>query len=83
MTQRLLARHPEQGAMAYAHWAAGKDQQPDQGDQAHGLRLPEQRILFHENQERLTRQSVRNLFCFGAEMRATLLPSKLFRNIPP
>lgn len=32
--------------MAYAHWAAGKDQQPDQSDQAHGIQLPEQQILF-------------------------------------
>lgn len=39
------------GKMAHAYGTVGRDQQPDQGDQADGVRLPGQRILFHEDQE--------------------------------
>lgn len=68
--------------MAYAHWAAGKDQQPDQSDQAHGLQLPEQQILFHENQERLTRQSVKNFFVLVRNAR-DVAPLKTLPQHPP
>ncbi len=48
--------HPRQRTIPPAHQSAGGSEQPDQGDQTHGLRLQGLRLLFPENQGRLLRE---------------------------
>ena len=60
--KKLLARHREPGSLANALRSVERNKQSNNGHQANGLRLPGQRILFHEDQERLSRQSVKNHF---------------------
>ena len=57
----LLGRHRDPGSLANAHRSVGRNKQSNKGHQANGIRLPGQRILFYEDQERLSRQSVKNL----------------------
>jgi len=51
----LLAGHPEPGSLADARRPAGRHQQPDHGNEADGLWLPEPRVLLPEDQSRRPR----------------------------
>ena len=56
----LCPGHPRQRTIPHAHQPAGGGEQPDQGDQAHGLWLQGLRLLFPENQGRLPRENAMN-----------------------
>ena len=56
----LYPRHPRQRPFPDAYQPAGGREQPDQGDQAHGLRLSGLGLLLPESQGRLPRESAMN-----------------------
>src|SRR5690606_33592992 len=58
---QIRSRHLGQCAIPHAHQRSRGREQPHQGDQAHGLRLPRLGVLLPENQGCLPRESAMNL----------------------
>ena len=82
-TKGLLAGHREPGMLANAHRSVGRNKQSNKGHQTNGLRLPGQRILFHEDQERLSRQSVKNLILSIRLLKTEIAKKESVRLKPP
>ena len=82
-TKGLLAGHREPGTLANAHRSVGRNKQSNKGHQTNGLRLPGQRILFHEDQERLSRQSVKNLILSIRLLKTEIATKESVRLKPP
>jgi hypothetical protein len=82
-TKGLLAGHREPGTLANAHRSVGRNKQSNKGHQTNGLRLPGQRILFHEDQERLSRQSVKNLILSIRLLKTEIAKKESVRLKPP